>query len=1306
MDYYAGGDLLTLISKYDEELPEDMCRFYTCQIVSALGYLHAMGYIHRDVKPDNILIDSDGHVRLADFGSCVRFDRLRRDGQCAVPVGTPDYICPEILKAMEGNSSRRFGANESNEPPYGFEVDFWSLGVVLYECLFGETPFYAESLIETYSKIMNYSHSFKFPASDHVSDEAKDLISKLICDQKVRYRQVSQFQEHSFFQNVDWQNIRSAKPPYQPNVSGPDDTSNFDTEELRQDKPVGGQGQAKNALPGVDVSKDSLLDFHLPFVGYTCTFTRNLKSVSGQDNWNEANESPFDSAIAAKVLFESISTNIENQQPKNTLPTSSGQSQKISHLESQLQTVRHEWADLTAKLGELRKEKASLHSRLKSKEDEVAQQTETMDDLRQQLRNVDKFKRQQIEQVISLQSELDRERQLRKDNQLEVKELEEKIGVVEEQLCNYQSIAPVHDEQRERAYVEQISELKQLLAEKQHQLNERNQQLVLADQQLKDVETQLQELQSERRPSSPVVPENQYMNTSELRLDASRVDSSAYSNTTWQERRSARVDKQELLALQLELQNELEHKQQVQSELTRLQREMDGVLSELADSRSEVSRLRVQQEEATAAAAAAAASSCSIPTSFAMSSEPSSQRQSLGLTNGPSILFQTQLDLQAKINAMQLSGRLGSGSDLSVCESPTDEQTREFGLISSGMDSFATSRSTVLSRAATLSDNRNTQLHCFITRTFVAPLKCFHCTSLMVGLVRQGLVCEVCGFVCHVNCARPIAGLSLPPPNPLPACPCDDSRQRPVGIDPQRGIGTAYEGFVKIPKVKGGVRKGWTRMFVVVCDFKLFLYDMGANSSEGSTVGHSFAPGLTGTTGMTGSGSASSGVGTNGSIDSSQPLISVNTLIDMRDEHFGVSGVCETDVIHASRKDVPCIFKVSTSMLSEMRSKPNETSSDGTPTPFPAIEHKFTQLLLAEREAERNKWVDALHELQRIIRRNKLKARNTLKAFKLLNSLQLPVLRQLTAVHCACVIDATRVLIGTDDGLVVCDLDIQTYRRVAHSKKALAVTFAPIDQLLVLLAGRQRVVRLLPTKALDHDNTECVKINETRGATCFAVCSPPALGCTFVCVASKKTLAIFEITRRRTRYCLQREIQSALNICSVSAHRDGELLAVGTCSNFVVYHVASREQPPLYLVNQECNQLTYLLQNAIEPLACYPVSDNEWILLFARMFAHLFLNFFLWLHLYPLLIDRLVSFPDYGVYVDCQGRRSRESELQLPSLTTSVATLLTQLADSSWVKLLLCFAATHVDVFDMQTAEWIQTINLKLAKSLQPHGIG
>lgn len=97
--------------------------------------------------------------------------------------------------------------------------------------------------------------------------------------------------------------------------------------------------------------------------------------------------------------------------------------------------------------------------------------------------------------------------------------------------------------------------------------------------------------------------------------------------------------------------------------------------------------------------------------------------------------------------------------------------------------------------------------------------------------------------------------------------------KRPLGIDPTRGIGTAYEGYVKVPK-PGGVKKGWLRQFVVVCDFKLFLYDISAERNA-------------------------------------LPSVSVSQVLDMRDELFEVSSVRDSDVIHANKKDIPCIFRVS-----------------------------------------------------------------------------------------------------------------------------------------------------------------------------------------------------------------------------------------------------------------------------------------------------------------------------------------------------------------------------------------------------------
>uniref|UniRef100_A0A8C7IMR2 Rho-associated protein kinase 1 n=1 Tax=Oncorhynchus kisutch TaxID=8019 RepID=A0A8C7IMR2_ONCKI len=246
MEYMPGGDLVNLMSNYD--VPEKWARFYTAEVVLALDGIHAMGFIHRDVKPDNMLLDKAGHLKLADFGTCMK---MNKDGmvRCDTAVGTPDYISPEVLKSQGGDGY------------YGRECDWWSVGVFLYEMLVGDTPFYADSLVGTYSKIMNHKNALTFPDDSDISKDAKNLICAFLTDREVRLGRngVDEIKRHPFFKNDQWtwENIRDTAAPVVPELSSDIDTSNFD--DIEADR----GDEETFPIPKAFVGNQ------LPFVGFT-----------------------------------------------------------------------------------------------------------------------------------------------------------------------------------------------------------------------------------------------------------------------------------------------------------------------------------------------------------------------------------------------------------------------------------------------------------------------------------------------------------------------------------------------------------------------------------------------------------------------------------------------------------------------------------------------------------------------------------------------------------------------------------------------------------------------------------------------------------------------------------------------------------------------------------------------------------------------------------------------------------------------------------------------------------------------------
>uniref|UniRef100_A0A8C2GGB2 non-specific serine/threonine protein kinase n=1 Tax=Cyprinus carpio TaxID=7962 RepID=A0A8C2GGB2_CYPCA len=226
MEFMPGGDLVTLTSNYD--IPEEWARFYTAEVVLALDAIHSLGFIHRDIKPDNMLLDRNGHLKLADFGTCMKMDS-KGMVRCDTAVGTPDYISPEVLMSQGGTGY------------YGRECDWWSVGVFIYELLVGDTPFYAESLVGTYGKIMDHKNSLTFPDDIEMSETAKDLICAFLSDREVRLGRsgVDEIKCHPFFKNDQWtfDTIRDTMAPVVPELSSDIDTSNFDDD--IKDDPLG-----------------------------------------------------------------------------------------------------------------------------------------------------------------------------------------------------------------------------------------------------------------------------------------------------------------------------------------------------------------------------------------------------------------------------------------------------------------------------------------------------------------------------------------------------------------------------------------------------------------------------------------------------------------------------------------------------------------------------------------------------------------------------------------------------------------------------------------------------------------------------------------------------------------------------------------------------------------------------------------------------------------------------------------------------------------------------------------------------------
>lgn len=211
MQFVGGGDMLTfLISQ--RKFSEDVCRFYSAQLLIALEYLHAMNVVHRDIKPENILIDEKGYIKLADFGMA----KIISSGALFAFCGTLEYMSPEMIQSKG----------------YGMSTDWWAFGIFLYELAFGRTPFYPYRMDQTFLFGKVLQAQFNLPKS--FSADLRHLINGLlITDVSQRFgctgNGIQDIKEHKWYRDLNWKKIetQSVKPPMRPNVKTAGDTSNF-----------------------------------------------------------------------------------------------------------------------------------------------------------------------------------------------------------------------------------------------------------------------------------------------------------------------------------------------------------------------------------------------------------------------------------------------------------------------------------------------------------------------------------------------------------------------------------------------------------------------------------------------------------------------------------------------------------------------------------------------------------------------------------------------------------------------------------------------------------------------------------------------------------------------------------------------------------------------------------------------------------------------------------------------------------------------------------------------------------------------
>ncbi|XP_056125116.1 rho-associated protein kinase 2b isoform X3 [Rhinichthys klamathensis goyatoka] len=626
MEFMPGGDLVTLTSNYD--IPEEWARFYTAEVVLALDAIHSLGFIHRDIKPDNMLLDRNGHLKLADFGTCMKMDSTGMV-RCDTAVGTPDYISPEVLMSQGGTGY------------YGRECDWWSVGVFIYELLVGDTPFYAESLVGTYGKIMDHKNRLTFPDDMELSKEAKDLICAFLTDREVRLGRtgVDEIKCHPFFKNDQWtfDTIRDTMAPVVPELRSDIDTSNFDDD--IKDDPGGTEtfppprAFAGNQLPFVgftyfredqlltpknkcsdeDSSANNLIEDHGLNHAESSDLQKKLKKLDEKVKHEmQAKEELENKCRTANQRLEKLSKELEEEVNARQMVEDS-----LRALEREKALLKHQRSESIRKAGQETDRKRLLENEVGSLRDQLAELKKKNQNSHLSAEKNIHLERQLEEVNAKLQAEVEESERLKKaqgevlrqSQQLEVslRELQERLaqlesgrlGLEQEKLSLQTSL---QEEKRERSLgSETINELQGHVSGLEDELKHIKSSLSKAEVEKRQLQEDLTGLEKEKNKQEidhsfklKAVQQSLEQEEAEHKATKARLADNNKVNQSIEEAKS-----ESLKVMEHKLLEERSAKQQLENRLMQLEKENSGLDCDYKQAKHELQELRSLKEKLT-----------------------------------------------------------------------------------------------------------------------------------------------------------------------------------------------------------------------------------------------------------------------------------------------------------------------------------------------------------------------------------------------------------------------------------------------------------------------------------------------------------------------------------------------------------------------------------------------------------------------------------------------------------------------------------------------------------------------------------